>query len=121
MVNMKSIIFFTFAVLALVYVYAVKPDACQNIGVEYVQDMEIPDPYRWLEDGTDPRVQAWTDAQNQKTRDYLAHFSEQTDALKERLNALTRYEETTFEEALIGNKRFVWSRHAHDEQWRFGY
>jgi prolyl oligopeptidase len=31
----------------------------------------VADPYRWLEQADNPRVQAWTEAQNQLTRDYL--------------------------------------------------
>ena len=37
----------------------------------------VTDPYRWLEKGDDPAVQAWSDAQNTRTRAYL-------DALPER-------------------------------------
>jgi prolyl oligopeptidase len=31
----------------------------------------VTDPYRWLEDSADPAVQAWSDAQNARTRAYL--------------------------------------------------
>lgn len=31
----------------------------------------VKDPYRWLENGDDPKVQAWSDAQNDRTRAYL--------------------------------------------------
>ena len=31
----------------------------------------VRDPYRWLEDAADPKVQAWTRAQNARTRTYL--------------------------------------------------
>jgi prolyl oligopeptidase len=31
----------------------------------------VMDQYRWLEDGNDPAVKAWTHAQNRRTRDYL--------------------------------------------------
>jgi prolyl oligopeptidase len=31
----------------------------------------VMDPYRWLEDGNDPAVKAWTHAQNRRTRDHL--------------------------------------------------
>jgi prolyl oligopeptidase len=37
----------------------------------------VADPYRWLEDGDDPAVKAWSEAQNARTRAYL-------DALPER-------------------------------------
>jgi len=31
----------------------------------------VTDPYRWLEDAKDPKVKAWSDAQNARTRGYL--------------------------------------------------
>jgi len=31
----------------------------------------VADPYRWLEDASDPEVLAWTEAQNRRTRDFL--------------------------------------------------
>jgi hypothetical protein len=31
----------------------------------------VMDQYRWLEDGDDPAVKAWTHAQNRRTRDHL--------------------------------------------------
>ena len=32
----------------------------------------VPDPYRWLEDGGAPEVQAWSRAQDGRTREWLA-------------------------------------------------
>ena len=34
----------------------------------------VPDPYRWLEDASDPKVQAWTKAHNERTRAFLDQF-----------------------------------------------
>jgi prolyl oligopeptidase len=39
--------------------------------VDTIQGERIADPYRWLEDRDDPKVQAWSDAQNARTRVYL--------------------------------------------------
>ena len=39
--------------------------------VDTIQGVRIADPYRWLEDWNDPKVQAWSDAQNVRTRAYL--------------------------------------------------
>lgn len=33
--------------------------------------VKVADPYRWLENWSDPKVQAWSDAQNARTRGYL--------------------------------------------------
>ena len=35
------------------------------------QDLTVEDPYQWLEQDNDPQVKAWSDAQNQRTRQYL--------------------------------------------------
>src|SRR6266404_8792284 len=35
------------------------------------QGVKVEDPYQWLEKDDDPKVKAWSDAQNQQTRAYL--------------------------------------------------
>src|SRR5437588_59293 len=35
------------------------------------QDVTVEDPYQWLEQDNDSQVKAWSDAQNQRTRQYL--------------------------------------------------
>src|SRR6267378_7705170 len=35
------------------------------------QGIKVEDPYQWLEKDDDPKVKAWSDAQNQRTRAYL--------------------------------------------------
>jgi prolyl oligopeptidase len=39
--------------------------------VDIIQGVRVADPYRWLEDWNDPKVQAWSDAQNTRTRAFL--------------------------------------------------
>src|SRR6266480_4228332 len=34
-------------------------------------DVTVEDPYQWLEEDNDPQVKSWSDAQNQRTRQYL--------------------------------------------------
>ena len=38
---------------------------------DVLQGVKVADPYRALEDSADPKVQAWSDAQNVRTRAYL--------------------------------------------------
>ena len=38
---------------------------------DVIQGVKVADPYRALEDSADPKVQAWSDAENARTRDYL--------------------------------------------------
>jgi prolyl oligopeptidase len=47
------------------------PPARRDDLVEILHGTPIPDPYRWLEDGDAPDVQAWVAAQNERTREAL--------------------------------------------------
>jgi prolyl oligopeptidase len=49
--------------------------------------VKVPDPYRWLENWSDPKVQAWSDAQNDRTRAYLDALPDRA-AVKGRLTTL---------------------------------
>ena len=40
------------------------------VSTEY-HGVTVEDPYQWLEEDNDPQVKAWSDAQNQRTRQYL--------------------------------------------------
>src|SRR5579859_1078923 len=39
---------------------------------DYVGGVKVTDDYRWLENASDPKVQAWSEAQNKRAREYLA-------------------------------------------------
>ncbi len=51
------------------------------------QGVSVSDPYRWLEDPADPAVQKWSDAQNQRTREYLDALPSRP-AIKDELSKL---------------------------------
>jgi prolyl oligopeptidase len=55
--------------------------------VDMIQGTKVADPYRWLEDPADPKVQAWSDAQNARTRSYLDALPE-ADGIKSKLTQL---------------------------------
>ncbi|MBN9591581.1 MAG: hypothetical protein J0I02_05040, partial [Alphaproteobacteria bacterium] len=38
---------------------------------DVIDGVKVADPYRWLENWDDPKVEAWSDAQNTRTRTYL--------------------------------------------------
>lgn len=60
------------AVLAAV---APPPPTPAGNTTDTVQGVKVADPYRWLENWSDPKVQAWSDAQNARTRAYLDKLS----------------------------------------------
>jgi prolyl oligopeptidase len=47
------------------------PPTMRGEAFDIIQGVRVADPYRWLEDANDPKVQAWSDGQNARTRDYL--------------------------------------------------
>lgn len=55
--------------------------------VDQYHGTAVSDPYRWLEDADAPRVRAWTDAQNQRTRAILDAIASRP-ALHDRLTEL---------------------------------
>jgi prolyl oligopeptidase len=55
--------------------------------VDILHGEPVPDPYRWLEDGDDPAVAAWTRDQNARTERYLAAIPERP-GIRRRLDVL---------------------------------
>lgn len=58
--------------------------------IENYHGTPVADPYRWLEDASDPEVQDWTAAHNQRTRDYLDQIPA-LDRIRDRLTALWNF------------------------------
>src|SRR5438094_1293061 len=50
------------------------------------QGVTVEDPYQWLEQDNDPQVKGWSDAQNQRTRAYLAKLPDRA-AIEKQLTA----------------------------------
>ena len=67
-----------FAICAICAVASLKLFAAESpvqtpkkpVSNEY-QGVKVEDPYQWLENDDDPQVKAWSNAQNQRTREYL--------------------------------------------------
>lgn len=59
--------------------------------IDKYHGIDVPDPYRWLEDPDSDESKAWIEAQNQVTFDYLQHIPKR-ESIKQRLTKLWDYE-----------------------------
>jgi len=67
------------------------PTTAKGTVVDTYFDMEIADPYRWLEDDRSPETEAWVKAQNEVTFAHLAEIPYR-EQIRERLETLWNYE-----------------------------
>jgi prolyl oligopeptidase len=67
----------TLALLRPPAVEAVPETAKKPVSTKY-QGVTVQDPYQWLENDDEPDVKAWSDAQNQRTRQYLDKLPDRT-------------------------------------------
>lgn len=77
--------------------------------------VEVTDDYQWLENGTDAQVVSWSEAQDGLTRRHLSRLPELA-AIETRLSALMHYDTESFQDALEGSCRFIWSKTAQQEK-----
>jgi prolyl oligopeptidase len=75
---------------------------------------KIADPYRWLEDGKSPEVQAWLDSQNKLARSYLDALPGRA-ALEKRYEQLMRID-TISAPGRAGDRYFYMKRQAEQEK-----
>ena len=67
------------------------PDTAKVDHVDDYHGTKVADPYRWLEDANSPETQAWVEAQNKVTFDYLRHLPTR-EGIKQRMTQLWDYE-----------------------------
>ncbi len=77
---------------------------------ETIQGQVVYDPYRWLENWDDPKVRAWSDAQNTRTRAYLDALSTQEPVSKELTRLITATSPSYF--SLSPNGRLVFAMYS---------
>jgi prolyl oligopeptidase len=76
------------AVSALAAPIPPAPPTPTDTVVDTIHGVKIADPYRWLEDWSNPKVQAWSAAQNTRARAYLDALSSQGPIQKELKNLI---------------------------------
>jgi prolyl oligopeptidase len=86
------------------------PSTHTAVVTDVVHGVTIADPYRWLEDGDNPEVQAWIERQNALTRRCLDQFPAARQALTERLTAL--YSVATVSSPRVRGERYFYTRRA---------
>lgn len=69
----------------------VYPDTKRGDVVDHLHGIEVPDPYRWLEDDNSEETAAWVEAQNEVTFGYLEEIEER-EKIEKRLTELWNYE-----------------------------
>jgi prolyl oligopeptidase len=75
--------------------------------VDVLHGVRVPDPYRWLEDGTSSEVQAWVKAENALTRSVLDALPER-EPLRKRFREL--YDIERVGAPLRRGRRYFWSQ-----------
>ena len=78
-----------FAAAAVAGPFMPPPKTPAGNTVDVIHGTKVADPYRWLENWSDPKVQAWSDAENTRTRFYLDHLPNRA-AVHDRLSALIK-------------------------------
>lgn len=103
--------------VALVY-----PDTPRQDTRDRIHGIEVADPYRWLENVDDERVQTWMAVQDQLARGYLGKLPRR-DAIEARLRQLSYYDAVS-PPIKRGDRYFYTRRHADREKailyWRDG-
>ena len=67
------------------------PETAKGTQVDDYHGTKVADPYRWLEDANSPETQAWVEAENKLTFDYLRHIPAR-ERIHERVAQLWDYE-----------------------------
>ncbi len=97
------------AVLAVVAGAGAQPPATRTVGhVDELHGVKVADPYRWLENETDPEVLQWVEAQNAHSRSYFDRFAERK-AILSRLKELSSVASSSAPSVVNG--RYFFSRH----------
>src|SRR5438045_962302 len=97
---------------------AAPPDTPKKPVTDTYHGVAVADPYRWLEDGAEPPVRAWSDAQNAHARSALDKLPGVA-PLRERLTAIMAAKRTTHDSFAARGGRVFALRHQPPKQQPF--
>ncbi|MGA7673577.1 MAG: prolyl oligopeptidase family serine peptidase [Rhizomicrobium sp.] len=97
-----------FAITAAAAYAAAVPPTPKGTTVDTIQGVKIADPYRWLENWADPKVQAWSSTQNNRTRTYLDALKSQEPIKNELLKLVTATSPSYFDLSARGARVFAY-------------
>ncbi len=84
---------------------------------EVLHGTTVVDDYRWLEDGDDPKVIEWVQAQEKISRSIIDDLPQRS-FLVDRFNELWRYDyEEVPDKVIDGQRIFFWAKKKDDEKW----
>src|ERR1700730_3580655 len=98
------------ALLAMLALWPLAPVSAEPIAtpivpvIDVYDGVTVSDPYRWLEDSADPKVQAWSQAQNASSRLYLDALSSRA-GIRAKLAALAQSARPSFSHFLARGER----------------
>jgi prolyl oligopeptidase len=93
------------------------PETRREDYTETLHGISVPDPYRWLENGSSEEVLDWTEKQDQLSRSVLHHVSQRDWLLQRNRELLFFDDEQPPREVLHGNRVFWWKKSKNDERW----
>src|SRR4051812_13079855 len=74
---------------------------------DVVQGVTVTDPYRWLENATDPQVESWSDAQTARARQVLDALPGRADMGKKLKQLITATSSSHYDLRPAGDKLFA--------------
>ncbi len=92
------------------------PETARNPVADTLHGVVLSDPFRWLENGTDPAVRAWDDAQARFARAFIDSLPQRA-RLVERLDQLMRYDDESTPDPVPDSRRvFYWIKRKDKEK-----
>jgi prolyl oligopeptidase len=83
------------------------PPATPQAVTDTYHGVTVSDPYRWLENSSDPKVHAWSAAQDERTRKYLDSLPQRAPIFKQLMTQISATSSSYYGLQSIGNQIFA--------------